>query len=66
MQKNCVSTEQHESCHGSALYQSANNKVTFDDFYSEEVLPAFGKISSTGIYTTSGNVEPTFYNAFTN
>ena len=35
------------------------------DFYSEKVLPAFGKISSTGIYTTDGNVEPTFYNAFT-
>ena len=35
------------------------------DFYSEKVLPVFAKISSTGLYTVSGDIEPTFYNAFT-
>ena len=36
-QKNCVTTEQHESCMGRELYQSAMKKVLFDDFYSIEV-----------------------------
>ena len=35
------------------------------DFYSQKVLPVFAKISSTGLYTDSGTIEPTFYNAFT-
>lgn len=35
------------------------------EFYAEKLLPAFGKISSTGLYTSDGQLEPTFYNAFT-
>ena len=35
------------------------------DFYSQEVLPVFAEISTTGLATTSGDIEPTFYNAFT-
>ena len=36
-QKNCITTEQHESCMGREFYQSAMRKVLFDDFYSIEV-----------------------------
>ena len=36
-QKNCVTTQQHESCMGREFYQSAMTKVLFDDFYSIEV-----------------------------
>ena len=35
--KNCITTQQHESCMGREFYQSAMTKVLFDDFYSIEV-----------------------------
>ena len=36
-QEDCITTEQHESCSGREFYQSAKNKVLFDDFYSIKV-----------------------------
>ena len=33
-QKNCITSEQHDSCNGRDLYQSASSKVLLDDFYS--------------------------------
>ena len=36
-QKNCITTEQHESCMGREFYQSAMAKILFDDFYTIEV-----------------------------
>ena len=36
-QKNCVTTQQHESCMGREFYQSAMAKILFDDFYTIEV-----------------------------
>ena len=33
-QNNCITSEQHDSCHGKELYQSADSKVLLDDFYS--------------------------------
>ena len=36
-QRNCITTEQHESCMGREFYQSARTKVLFDAFYFIEV-----------------------------
>ena len=36
-QKNCTSTEQHDSCNGLGFYQSAKNKVIFDPSFSLQV-----------------------------
>ena len=43
-QKNCVTTEQHESCMGRDFYQSARTKVLFDAFYSIEVSNFMSKV----------------------
>ena len=43
-QRNCITTEQHESCMGREFYQSAMTKVLFDAFYSIEVANFMTKI----------------------
>ena len=43
--KYCITTAQHDSCMGKEFYQSAMDKVTFDDFYTINVSNFISKIT---------------------
>ena len=46
--KNCITTAQHDSCTGRKFYQSAMEKVSFDDFYTLNVSNFISKGTENG------------------